>query len=220
MNALKAFAVLHFMIRCKIMLWGYLPFAKLQGISIHFVNNWLWPLVPLYIFGASTNTASHEAANQSPKKSIVMKKVVTILTVAIMLCSVFAFATDSDNVNARVKTAFVNDFSTAGSVTWQKISDFNFASFTINNVEFNAAYNEEGELIGTSRTMEAAQLPMGLSLTIAKKYVGYIVGNKVLELNFDGETRYYVTVSNDKQAMKLKCSPSGGIHVERKIKKI
>lgn len=149
-----------------------------------------------------------------------MKKVTTILTVAVMLFSVFAFATDSDNVNAKIKTAFVNDFSTASAVKWEKISDFYFASFTINNVELNAAYNEDGELVGTSRTMESSQLPMSLSLAVAKKYGGYTVGKRALELTFEGETRYYITIANDKQAMKLKCSANGLMQVERKIKKM
>lgn len=148
-----------------------------------------------------------------------MKKLATIFFSAVMLVSVFAFATDSDKVNARVKAAFLNDFSAASNVTWEKTSDFYFATFTINKVEVNAAYNEEGELVGTSRTMESAQLPISVSLALTKKYDGYTIAKKALELTYEGDTRYYITISNDKQALKLKCSVNGNIEVERKIKR-
>ena len=148
-----------------------------------------------------------------------MKKLVTVLTAAVMLFSSFAFATDSDKVNARVRNAFVNDFSNAAGVSWEKTSDFYFATFTINHIEVNAAYNDAGELLGTSRPLESNQLPISITLALAKKYDGYTVSKKALELTFEGDTRYYVTVSNDRQALKLKCSVSGNIDVERKIKK-
>jgi hypothetical protein len=148
-----------------------------------------------------------------------MKKLATILPAAIMLFSSFAFATDSDQVNARVKAAFLNDFSAASAVSWEKISDFYFATFTINNIEVNAAYNEDGELVGTSRPMESSQLPINISLALAKKYEGYTVSKKALELTFEGDTSYYLTVATDRVALKLKCSASGNIEVERRIKK-
>lgn len=148
-----------------------------------------------------------------------MKKLVTILTAAVMLFSAFAFATDSDNVTARVKAAFVSDFSTASSVSWEKISDFYFAKFTVNQVEVNAAYNEDGALVGTSRSMASSELPVCVSLALAKKYEGYTVLKKALELTYDDVTNYYVTVVNDRQALRLKCSPNGTLTVERKIKK-
>ena len=149
-----------------------------------------------------------------------MKKLVTILTAAVMLFSAFTFAMDSDNVNARVKTAFIKDFSAASDVSWGKTSEFYFATFTLNHVEVNAAYNEQGELLGTSRALESSQLPLSVSLAIGKKYDGYDISKKVLELTFEEETRYYVTVVNSTHILKLKCSANGEMVVEKKIKKI
>ena len=148
-----------------------------------------------------------------------MKKLATILFSAVMLVSVFAFATDSDNVNARVKASFLNDFSAATNVSWEKTSDFYFATFIINKVEINAAYNELGDLVGASRTMESTQLPISVSLALAKRYEGYTVAKKALELTFEGETRYYITIANEKQLLKLKCTINGNIEVEQKIKR-
>lgn len=148
-----------------------------------------------------------------------MKKLVMNLIAAVMLFSTFAFATDSDNVNARIKAAFLNDFATASDVSWEKSSDFCFARFKVNNIEVNAAYDDNGTLVGTSRAMESTQLPLNISLAVAKKYNGYTLSKNALELTFEGETRYYLTVISNTHALKLKCSTNGSIEVEKKIKK-
>lgn len=150
-----------------------------------------------------------------------MKKLVTVLTAAVLLFSTSAFAGQGDsNVSPRVKSAFLTDFARASGVTWERTNDFYFATFNMNNVEVNAAYNEQGELVGTSRSVEIDQLPMNLSLALSKRYEGYTTSKKALELNFEGDTRYYLTVANDKIALKLKCSTSGTMEVERKIRKL
>ena len=147
-----------------------------------------------------------------------MKKGTIILTAAIMLFSSFAFANEDDKVNEKIKAAFLSDFSAASNVSWEKTSEYYFATFTINLIEVNAAYNQAGELVGFSRVVEAAQLPIGISLALAKKYAGYTVAKKAIELTYEGDTRYYLTVANKQQALKLKCTVNGNIEVERKIK--
>jgi len=148
-----------------------------------------------------------------------MKKVTTILTAAIMLFSAFAFANEGDKVNEKVKAAFISDFSAASNVSWEKTSEYYFATFTINQIEVNAAYNEAGELVGFSRVVEVAQLPIGISLALAKKYPGYTLAKRAIELTYEGDTRYYLTVVNEQQTLKLKCTVNGNIELERKIKK-
>jgi hypothetical protein len=148
-----------------------------------------------------------------------MKKIKTVLTAIVMLLSISSFATDPGNVSSVVKAAFESDFTKASVVTWQKTDAFYFASFLLNNVNVEAAYTETGELIGTSRRITAEQMPLSISLALAQKYKGYQVDNSVTELTFASVTRYYVTVSNEKQALRLKCLADGDIQVEKKAKK-
>ena len=148
-----------------------------------------------------------------------MKKLATILTATVLLFSSVVFAIDSDQVNARIKAAFSKDFSAASAVTWEKVSDCYVATFTLNSSELNAAYNEAGELVGTSRKIASAQLPMNVSLALSKKYEGYAVSEKALESTADGITNYYLAVENDRQLLKIKCSIDGNIEVKEKIKK-
>lgn len=136
-----------------------------------------------------------------------------------MLFATSSFAMDGDNVTAKVKAAFETDFSKAKQVSWEKISDFYFASFQLNEISIDAAYNEDGELVGTSRKIASAQIPLAVSLELAKKYSEYTISEHAYELSFEGQTSYYITAGNSKQALSLKCYSNGDIEVNSKTKK-
>ena len=87
--------------------------------------------------------------------------------------STTAFASGGEKVTAIVKVALEKDFQKAENVSWQNIKDIYFASFTMNDIFLNAAYNAEGELVGTSRKIAAAQLPLTILLALSKKYSDY-----------------------------------------------
>ena len=148
-----------------------------------------------------------------------MKKLATVLTAIVMLFATSAFATDGDNVTAKVAAAFKTDFSQVNNVSWEKTSDFYFATFQFNNITVDAAYNEDGELVGTARKIAFTQLPLNVTLQLSKKFGEYKVAAEASELNYEGQTSYYLTVENDKQVVKLKCYSNGEIDVESKTKK-
>lgn len=148
-----------------------------------------------------------------------MKKFKTVLTAIVMLFATSAFAAGGENVSPKVKAAFESNFSKASQVNWEKTSDYYFASFLLNGIRVDAAYDESGELVGTARHISADLVPLSVSLAISEKYAGYQVAKTALELNFEGQTRYYVTVENEKQSVKLKCLSDGGLQVESKTKK-
>jgi hypothetical protein len=63
-------------------------------------------------------------------------------------------------------------------------------------------------------------MPLSITLAISENYAGYQVDKSAIELTFEGVTRYYVTVSNKDQALKLKCYSNGDLEVEHKTKKL
>jgi hypothetical protein len=148
-----------------------------------------------------------------------MKKLAMVLTATIMLFTSTAFAKDGDKISAKVKTAFQTNFASASQVSWKKSSDFYFASFTLNQLPVEAAFNEEGELVGTSRKIAWAQLPLNLSVELSKKYADYTQPEQVLEIMYEGQTSYQVVVENSKQSLSLKCYDTGEIKVQKKTKK-
>ena len=153
------------------------------------------------------------------KKIKDMKKLITILTAIVLLFSATAFAAAGEKVTPKVKVAFEKDFQKAENVSWQNIKDIYFASFTMNDVIVNAAYNAEGELVGTSRKIAAVQLPLTISLALSKKYSDYTLQDDATEISFDDETHYFVTVANTKQTLRINCRTNGELTIDKKVKK-
>lgn len=147
-----------------------------------------------------------------------MKKIITVFAAAALLLTTTAFATDNRDVSAKVKAAFAKNFSGATAVSWELKDGFYFASFTVNNVKTDAAYNAAGELLATSRKVTFEQLPMAVSLSLSEKYADYQFANSVTELTFEGSTQYQLTGANNKQIVNLKVSANGDISVEKKTK--
>jgi hypothetical protein len=148
-----------------------------------------------------------------------MKKLTIILTAVVLFFSYSTFAMDPENISIKVKAAFEKDFKNAENVNWKKTDEFYFASFKLNNVDIDAAYNESGELIAASKSIAISALPMQVFLALTEKYKDYALPENVVEFTYSGETNYYITVSNEKRILKLKCNTSGNIAVEKKIKK-
>lgn len=153
------------------------------------------------------------------KKIKDMKKLITILTAIVLLFSATAFAAAGEKVTAKVKVAFEKDFQKAENVSWQNIKDIYFASFTMNDVIVNAAYNADGELVATSRKIAAAQLPLTISLALSKKYSDYTLQEDATEISFNDETHYFVMVANTKQTLRLNCSTNGELTIDKRVKK-
>lgn len=147
-----------------------------------------------------------------------MKKITIVLAAIVMLFTTSAFAYDASKLNPVVKAAFAKDFKDASQVVWELNSGFYFADFMVNGKMVSAAYNEDGELLGTSRRVNFDQLPLNVSLALKQKYSDYDLGRDALELTYDGQTSYYITAVNSKQTLSLKCSSSGDISVEQRTK--
>ena len=136
-----------------------------------------------------------------------------------MLFATSSFATVGDNVIAKVAEAFKNDFSQASKVNWEKKSDLYFASFLLNEVNVEAACNEDGNLVATSSKISIVQLPLSVTMELSRKYGDYKVSDQVFEQSFEGQTSYLISIDNSKMILKLKCYSSGEIDVESKTKK-
>ncbi|MCP9752205.1 hypothetical protein [Ferruginibacter sp. HRS2-29] len=147
-----------------------------------------------------------------------MKKV-TIIFTALVLFAASSFAFGPEKVSGFVKSAFEKDFAKAENVTWTKNSNFYFAEFTLDNKTVGAAYDEKGELAGTSEVILASNLPANVSAAIARKYAGYKISEKVTSVLYEGQTSYFFTADSDKQRLDLACDSEGNFTVRNKIKK-
>jgi hypothetical protein len=149
-----------------------------------------------------------------------MKKLKTIVAVVAMLLTVTSFATGIKEaaINEKVKASFKKGFSAATNISWEKKNDVYFADFTLNDHSVEAAFNENGDLIALSNSIDANQMPLAINVAISNDYSGYEVVTKVKEITYEFQTYYYMTISNNKQLFKLKCAANGAITVEHKQK--
>jgi len=147
-----------------------------------------------------------------------MKKMTLVLTAIVTLFASTTFAADGEKVTERVQYFFQQDFAKVTNLAWKKTAEFYFATFTVDNQQMQAAYNQDGELVGSSKEISTSTAPKAVTDAIAKKYAGYDVSATSTELTFDGRTSYYVVISNNKAVLKLKVDSEGAINVESKKK--
>jgi hypothetical protein len=146
-----------------------------------------------------------------------MKKI--IVTLAIGISSLTAFASPDENVNVSKKAldAFKSEFTTAKEVEWTVNSDHYKATFIYNQRYVFAYYNENGELLGLTRYLSPLDLPLALQNNLKKNYENYWVSDLFEAVKSD-ETHYYLTVENADTKIVLRSSGNSW-SVYSKIKK-
>jgi len=128
-----------------------------------------------------------------------MKKM--ILTLAIVVSSLAAFAgrpmaaDEEVNVSKKVLDAFKTEFAAVKDVEWTTGSDYYKASFTYNEKHVFAYYSLEGELLGITRYISPADLPMSLQISLMKKSDGCWISD-LFEVAKNETTSYYITLEN------------------------
>jgi hypothetical protein len=144
-----------------------------------------------------------------------MKK---IIIAAAMFVSLSAFATEK-KVSPKVLNAFNTEFTSAQEVEWTVTTDYYKASFDMNGVKVYAFYNLDGDLLGLTRNISSAQLPVHLQSSLKKDYGNYWISD-LFELSNNNGTSYYVTLENGDKKIVLKSSGGSDWSTYKKDRKI
>ncbi|MCX6318168.1 MAG: hypothetical protein NTW29_12815 [Bacteroidetes bacterium] len=144
-----------------------------------------------------------------------MKKM--ILTLAIAVSTMSAFAGEV-TVSAKVLRAFNTEFNSAKEVQWTTGANYFMASFVYNEKYVNAYYNEEGELVGLTRNITTASLPLTLQANLRKEYGNFWVSDLVEVTKSEG-TSYLVTIENADTRLVLKSNGGYEWYQYNKVKK-
>jgi hypothetical protein len=143
-----------------------------------------------------------------------MKKLLVLAALFISFSS-FSYAIE---VNQKILTSFKKDFSTAINVQWKAIEETLYeAEFSYNGEQFNAYYNEDGELIGSARYINKANMPLLIAKSLQEKYGDFIL-RTAIEYNNGSETSYFITMVSKCKSVVLQASPSGSLSVVKKFK--
>ena len=124
------------------------------------------------------------------------------LVLAVSTLPVFARGTE---VNPKVLTAFNDEFKTASEVKWTIEVNYTIATFTYNEKHVFAYYDNNGELLGLTRYVALADLPLMLQANLKNQYSKYWISELYEVANNDG-TAYYATVENADTKLVLKAT--------------
>ena len=144
-----------------------------------------------------------------------MKK---MIIAAAMFVSLSAFAND-EKVSPKVLNAFNTEFTSAQQVEWTATGDYYRASFDMNGVKVSAYYNADGELMGLTRNISTAQLPVTLQASLKKSYTGYWISD-LFEVAKNNGTSYYVTLEDGDKKVVLSSSNGSDWSTYKKDRKI
>ena len=147
-----------------------------------------------------------------------MKK--RILALALLLTIGFSniFANNEEGVNKQVVNAFKKDFAAARDAKWETGKDFVKVTFTMNEQVLFAFYSGDGQLLGVTRNITSAQLPISLLSELKKNYSEYWITD-LFEMAASDGTAYYVSLENADNSTILKSSAGEDWSIYKKVKK-
>lgn len=146
-----------------------------------------------------------------------MKKM--MLTLAFAISSLALFAAGEEKVNQKVLDAFKNEFGTAKNVEWVAGSNYYKAAFVYNEKHVFAYYSTEGDLLGITRYISPADLPMNLQLSLKKDAANYWISD-LFEVAKNDTTTYYITLENADEKVIFKSSNGSSWEEFKTVKKV
>lgn len=155
-----------------------------------------------------------------------MKKIIVTLVIAVSSFSA-AFAGNSfgkptasggEEVNAKVLGAFKKEFSSAKEITWTVAREYYQASFVYNDQHVSAYYSLDGDLMGLTRYISPADLPLALQSDLKKNHCDYWISD-LFEVANENGTAYYITLEDADTSIVLKATDGKSWKTYKKVKK-
>jgi hypothetical protein len=146
-----------------------------------------------------------------------MKKLLFTALIAVTM-GTSSFAASPAKLYSVSETSFKADFKNATNVSWTSGADYAKATFVLNNVRMEAFYNQNGELIGTSKGITPDELPVAAKRDFAKKFGSYSVKEAI---RFEGadEAAYFISAENEKEAVIVKIGDNSNLSIIKKSQK-
>ena len=139
---------------------------------------------------------------------------------------------NGSDVSYQSKEAFNNDFGNLPVSQWERLDNFDKATFTEDGQVMSAFYDSDSKLVGTTQNKTFADLPAKAQKFINEKYKGYTAGDVLFfddnEQNetdmflfgsqFDDEDSYFVEISKDNKEIILQVRMNGDVGYFTRLK--
>ena len=101
-------------------------------------------------------------------------KTIKIISAAIIVISIFTFASTGNKAPQKVKEAFSKKFPTVKKVKWEKENATEWeAEFKINKVEYSANFLEDGTWQETEHEIDEKTIPHNIKTVLTEAFPGY-----------------------------------------------
>jgi len=129
-----------------------------------------------------------------------------------------AKAVTPPEVNEKVLKAFSETFMKATDVVWHEVKNFYEASLKQSEIISRAIYDQDGNLVRTTRYYSQENLPINILTKLQKRFAGKSVYG-VTELSMEDQVSYQITMQDEKSWYIIKADNWGGLELEQKYKK-
>lgn len=139
-----------------------------------------------------------------------MKK---ILIAAALLVSTSSFANPTSVLNDKGNLKSL--LGKVSNVQWKSAANFEKASVVVEEKKVEVFYNQEGDLIGSTRYQDFDKLPKNAIKTITSKYTfpAYDLQECIVFTNESNEVTYYVSMTTEKDYLVLAISEYGEVSI-------
>ena len=127
-------------------------------------------------------------------------------------------ASNPPEVTEKVLKAFNETFMKATDVVWHEVKNFYEASFKQSEIISRAIYDQDGNLVRTTRYYSQENLPINILTKLQKRFAGKSVYG-VTELSTEDQVSYHITMQDDKNWYIIKADNWGSLELEQKYKK-
>ena len=127
-------------------------------------------------------------------------------------------ASNPPEVTEKVLKAFNETFMKATDVVWHEVKNFYEASFKQSEIISRAIYDQDGNLVRTTRYYSQENLPINILTKLQKRFAGKTVYG-VTELSMEDQVSYHITMQDDKNWYIIKADNWGSLELEQKYKK-
>ena len=144
-----------------------------------------------------------------------MKKLIIL---SCLFAALSATASTPPEVNEKVLKAFGETFMKATDVVWHEVQNLYEASFKQSEIISRVIYDQDGNLLRTTRYYLQENLPINILTKLQKRFAGKSVYG-VTELSMEDEVSYHITMQDEKNWYIIKADNWGGLELEKKYKK-
>jgi len=149
---------------------------------------------------------------------ITVSKKVSIIALMVITIVSSAFAGDNNALDFKGADAFKKLYPHATKVVYEVKKDYTQVRFSWNNIDLQAFFDKQGNLIGTSRNIAVNDLPLAYVLEINREYDGYTITEAIEFDHAQNGMSYYVSVTKGERSYVLNVATDGTISVFKKMK--